>query len=71
MDIINWEKHAMKMGYDPTTVVHCPSCGTSVKWDNSWDEKKLIFYCSECGRYSYNGRSISDEEAGRLAETGC
>ena len=69
MEIIDWKKHVMKLsGPDPGTVAHCPSCFISVEWDTSWDEKRLVFYCSECGRYAYKGRPISDEEAARLAE---
>ena len=70
MKIVDWKKHTMKIGNDPAMLAHCPSCGTSVIWDNSWDEKKLIFYCSECGKYSYKGHPISDEEAERLSKTG-
>ena len=70
MEIIDWKKHVMKMGRDPGTVAHCPTCGIQVDWDTSWDEKKLVFYCAECGRYSHKGRAISDEEAIRLSETG-
>jgi predicted RNA-binding Zn-ribbon protein involved in translation (DUF1610 family) len=69
--IIDWKKHEMKLiGDDRKTVVHCPSCYISIDWNTSWDEKKLIFYCSECGKYSFQGRVISDEEAGRLSAEG-
>jgi Zn ribbon nucleic-acid-binding protein len=67
--IIDWKKHKMKMGPDSGTVVHCPSCFTSVDWDMSWKENEIVFYCSECGRHSFKGRTISDEEAIRLTET--
>ena len=71
MEIIDWKKHTMKLGKpDPATVTHCPSCGVSVEWNPSWDTRKLVFYCPECGKYLHDGRVISDEEADKLADQG-
>jgi endogenous inhibitor of DNA gyrase (YacG/DUF329 family) len=68
MEIIDWKKHSTRFsGDDRGTIAHCPSCGTSVDWNTSWNEEKLVFYCAECGKHSFRGKVISDEEAERLS----
>jgi hypothetical protein len=71
MKLIEWKKHVFKPEKPGTaTIVYCPSCGTKVEWDTSWEEQETVFYCSECGCYAYRGRSISGEEAERLTGSG-